>query len=192
MEITSTSFYAFFTAGTFFLLLFFRFRHIVDNCNRKVRLFLRWVSYIRILPRFSLVGPWRLITTLLQVLFLATNVYITFFNGLFKSISAKEASLRAANLLMINLTLVTAGPSLSFLASILGLPLKTFRKIHISLALTSLLCLIFHIFTTIANKRELSLHVISNRWALAVRGQNCVCHIYWLTVLSRRRSGYLS
>ncbi|KAM7182724.1 ferric reductase [Rhypophila sp. PSN 637] len=103
------------------------------------------LSYIRILRRFKHIGPWHINTIFLLAFLIGLNVYLTFFNGFFNLVSVKETSARAANLSLINVVPVIAGPSQSFLASPFGLSLRSFRKIHRSLALLSLLLVLVHV-----------------------------------------------
>jgi hypothetical protein len=122
-----------------------------------------------VLSRFKRIGPWHLNTILIIALFLGVNVYLTFFNGLFKPVFAEEASIRAANLSLINLVPVIAGPSQSFLASTLfGVSLKTFQKVHRSLAVVSTLLLLVHVIAAIVARRGFSLQIVRNVWTLAV------------------------
>ncbi|KAK3305087.1 cell surface metalloreductase, partial [Chaetomium strumarium] len=146
-------------------------------CVRGPRLLLtRLFSYIRVLSRFKRIGPWHLYTILIIALFLGVNVYLTFFNGLFKPVFVEEASIRAANLSLINLVPVIAGPSQSFLAStFFGVSLKTFQKVHRSLAVVSTLLLLVHVIAAIVARRGFSLQVVRNVWTLAA--------VVWLVAL---------
>ncbi|KAK3940987.1 hypothetical protein QBC46DRAFT_407684 [Diplogelasinospora grovesii] len=167
MEITQA--YAIAVSGTFLVLFLANYHRFIRHWIHAIRLFLSKVSYIRALRRFKRIGPWHLNTALLLAIFIIVNVYLTLFRGLFQPVSAKEVSVRAANLTLINLVPVIAGPSQSFLASIFGTSLKTFQKVYRSLALMSLLLSIFHVVAAIISMRSFFLNVISNRWAIAKR-----------------------
>ncbi|KAK3943435.1 ferric reductase [Diplogelasinospora grovesii] len=166
MEITQA--YAIAVSGTFLVLFLANYHRFIRHWIHAIRLFLSKVSYIRALRRFKRIGPWHLNTALLLAIFVIVNVYLTLFRGLFQPVSAKEVSVKAANLTLINLVPVIAGPSQSFLASIFSTSLKTFQKVHRSLALMSLLLSIFHVVAAIISMRSFSLNVISNRWAIAL------------------------
>lgn len=137
-------------------------RRLVDAFGR----FWTRFSYIRVPRRF---GSWHLNTALLLAILLGVNMYLTFFNGFFNLVSAEEMSIRSANLSLINLIPVMAGPSQSFLASrVFGISFKTFQKVHRSLALASTLLLAIHIAAALAPRGGFSLQVMSNVWAVAV------------------------
>ncbi|KXX74511.1 Ferric reductase transmembrane component 3 [Madurella mycetomatis] len=164
MELTQE--YAMALGAAFLVLLLVNFRRVVRSLLHSLQLLLSRVSYIRVLPRFTHLGPWHLNTALLFAIFLSANVYLTLFDG-FKTFPAR-AGARAANLALINLVPAIAGPSQSFLASVFGLSLKTFQKIHRSLALVSFLLLSFHVGAALVDRPAFSLKVMRNIWALAL------------------------
>jgi len=164
----NTEKYAITIWGVFLVLLLANFRRLLKLFTRAFQLLLTRLSYVRVLHRFRHIGPWNLNTIFLLAFFLGLNIYLTFFNGFFKLASIKQSSARAANLSLINLVPVIAGPSQSFLASIFGLSLRTFQKVHRSLALVSLLLLLVHVVAAIISQGAFSLRVLRNVWALVV------------------------
>jgi hypothetical protein len=86
----------------------------------------------------------------------------------FKAPSIYTASLRAADLSLINLIPAVAGPHLSFLADIFGLSLTTYRRVHRSFGIMSCFLLSLHVFTMIANRTQFPLHLAENLWGLIV------------------------
>ena len=173
---TTTQNYAIAFGGACFALFLANSRRLVRLLAYALRLLSRF-SYIRVIRRFKRdigrwhlnIGPWHLHTVLLLALFLGVNAYLILFNGFFKLVSVEETSIRAANLSLINLVPVMAGPSQSRLAStVFGVSLKTFQKVHRSLALVSTLLVALHIAAAIVARGAFPLQVVSNVWAVAV------------------------
>ncbi|KAL6413009.1 cell surface metalloreductase (FreA) [Ilyonectria robusta] len=158
----STKIYSIALSSTFVLLLLLHYRHLLSFIVRATISIIYKASYIRL-------GPWNLLSILSQVLFAAVNVYLVFFTGLFRPVSISRAAVRSGNLGLINLVPLTAGPSQSFIADILGTPLKTFQKIHRCFGVISFLLIALHVGTSIsASHTEFSLDVKQNRWAVIV------------------------
>jgi len=176
-----TQVYAAAVAGTFLALFLANsprcLRQIVRSFHA-IRLLLTRFSYLRIPAPLNRIGRWHLDTAILLTIFLLANAYLTLFTGI-KIVAAKEVRIRAANLALINLVPVMAGPSQSFLASILGISLRSFQKIHRSLAFTSLILLGIHVIAAmIVNRRTFPLNVMRNALALGVsRRPNYVARI---------------
>jgi hypothetical protein len=86
----------------------------------------------------------------------------------FEAVSLSEAGVRAAHLSLVNMAPAFAGPHLTFLADMLGVSLGTFRHIHRSAGVVSVLLLAFHIATVVAARTPFPLQVAQNMWALVV------------------------
>lgn len=186
MDITEK--YAITIWGVFLFLLLANFRRLLRLCTQAFLLLITRLSYVRILRRFKHIGPWHINTIFLLAFFFGGNVYLTFFNGFFKLVSVKETSARAANLSLINLVPVIAGPSQSFLASLFGLSLRSFQKIHRSLALLSLFLVLVHVAAVIVSQGTFSLRIVRNVWALVVSERSRhsgSCSKYSLTILPK-------
>jgi hypothetical protein len=82
----------------------------------------------------------------------------------FKVADIQSAGLRAANLSLINMIPLFAGPHLSYLADILGVPLRAYRRIHRAGGMMSFFLLIFHVLTVIATRTAFPLRVTENTW----------------------------
>ena len=171
--------YAVALAGIFVALFFmnnFYSRSLVARLSSQLKRFAQYtkllvcqLSYIQVLPRIWGIGPCHLQTSLLYALFFGINAYLTFFSGFFRIISADEASSRGANLAMITLVPVLAGPSQSFLASSIGVSFQTYQKIHVALGLTSLFLVVFHVISEVSSKGAFpSVNAWRNLWAVIV------------------------
>ena len=98
-------------------------------------LVLRYLVYPFFIHRHRLIGPWSRGAMLLRVLHVTVNIFCTGF----KIGSIAEAADRTGTLSLINMIPLFLGPHLSFLASTVGLSLKTFQAVHGWSALVSVL-----------------------------------------------------
>ena len=163
MEVTQA--YAIAAAGLFFSLSLFRIRHHIQSFLKTAHLQAsQHLIYPQLVPRQPYVGPWSRADVLLQLSYIAINVFCI----AFKAPSIRVASLRAADLTLINLIVVFAGPHLSFLADILGLSLALFRRLHRSFGLMSCFLLSFHVFTMIGSRVSFPLRQAENLWGVIV------------------------
>jgi hypothetical protein len=111
---------------------------------------------------------------IVQVLYITANVLCVGFEASslseagFEAVSLSEAGVRAAHLSLVNMAPAFAGPHLTFLADMLGVSLGTFRHIHRSAGVVSVLLLAFHITTVVAARTPFPLQVAQNMWALVV------------------------
>jgi len=156
-------------AGSFFLcLVLFRIRHYVNSFLKAVHLQAsQYLIYPQLIHRQRYLDPWSWADGLLQLSYIAVNMFCIGF----KAPSIYTASLRAADLSLINLIPAVAGPHLSFLADIFGLSLTTYRRVHRSFGIMSSFLLSLHVFTMIANRTHFPLHLAENLWGLIVSTQ---------------------
>jgi hypothetical protein len=153
-------------AGSFFFCLF------VFRIRRCIRSFLKFINfqasqyliYPRLIHRRRYLSPWSWADALLQLSYIGLNMFCIGF----KFPSIHTASLRAADLSLINLILVFAGPHLNFLADILGLSLTTYRRVHRSFGIMSCFLLSFHALTMLADRVYFPLRIADNLWGLIV------------------------
>ena len=71
-----------------------------------------------------------------------------------------QASLRASNLLLINLIPLFLGPHISFLANIFGVLLTAFCVVHHSARLMLCAMVIFHVVAIVLSPKKFILHSI--------------------------------
>jgi hypothetical protein len=163
MEITEA--YAIAAGGVFIILISINFRtHAARFWGIAALLISKYLTYPRLLARHQFAGPWTPASVVSQLIYVAINIFCVFF----KFSSIWMAGLRAANLSLVNLIPLFAGPHLSFLADLLGIPLRTYRQLHRSAGLVSFALLVFHAFTVVAMKRSFSLHIPENLFGLIV------------------------
>ena len=130
--------------------------------------------YPYILNRHALIGPWSAADVLLQVVYLTVNLFCISF----RVANLSQAGLRAGTLSLINLCPLFSGPHLDFVADLLGLSLKGYRRVHRSAAFVAFALAIFHVLVVAATKsstfRVESLHpfvIIVRAWSLNVAVQ---------------------
>lgn len=166
MEITQL--YAIATAGFFFCLVLFSYRPYTALLLKNISLLSsQHLAYPRVIHRHRYLGPWSRADVLLQLSYIAVNMFCVGFEASY----IRAAGLRAANLSLINLIPAFAGPHLSFLADILRIPLTTYHRIHRSSGIMSCCLLAFHVITVAASptsRTPLSLRSAENLWAVIV------------------------
>jgi hypothetical protein len=85
---------------------------------------------------------------LVQLYYIAVNIFCVSFNALY----LRVASVQAADLALINLILAFTSLYLSFLADLLRLILKTYYRFYRVLRAISYCLLAFYIFTILASR----------------------------------------
>jgi hypothetical protein len=118
----------------------------------------------RLILRYRYIGPWSRADVLFRLVYAATNVFCIGF----QVPDLHAASLRAANLTLINLIPLFAGLHLGFLADFLGIPVRMYGQVHQSAASIASALLIFHVLTILASHDPFSLQLATNTWALVV------------------------
>jgi hypothetical protein len=161
----TTQIYAIAAGSIFFCLLLLRTRRYIKPFLKIVNVQAsQYLIYPQLIHRHRYLGPWSWADVLLVLSYIAINM----FSIGFKSPSVHAASLRAADLSLINLVPALAGPHLSFLADIFGLSLTTYRRIHRSFGIMSCFLVSLHVFTMIASRVPFPLHKVENLWGLIV------------------------
>jgi hypothetical protein len=157
--------YAVSVGGIFaFLLLVNTLPYFQASLAFAHRLILQYLVFPQLLRRNRFVGPWSPADVLLQICYVTANAFCLGF----RAESFGEAGVRAARLSLINMVPAFAGPHLSFLADVLGVSLRTFRRIHRSAGVVSVLLLALHVATVVAAKTQFPLQDAKNMWALVV------------------------
>ncbi len=202
MDITQA--YAIGLGGLLFLLILMNFRQwLLLGWNKVVPLSLKYFVYPQI--RHRLTGAWHPAGVIAGLLYSGVNVFCV----CFKVRSVWVAGLRAANLSLINMIPLMAGPHLSFPADLLGVTLRTYRRFHRSLGLMSSVLLGFHVLTVLVEKKPFPLQISENLFGLIVcflkgscsrsteltkiRGQyhwasSCLSHTHYFAVRSTSSS----
>ncbi|EHY57102.1 hypothetical protein HRR83_002602 [Exophiala dermatitidis] len=159
MDITLA--YAIGLGGLLFLLILMNFRQwLLFGWKKVVPFSLKYFVYPQI--RHRLTGAWHPAGVIAGLLYSGVNVFCV----CFKVRSVWVAGLRAANLSLINLIPLMAGPHLSFPADLLGVTLRTYRRFHRSLGLMSSVLLGFHVLTVLVEKKPFPLQISENLFGL--------------------------
>lgn len=106
----------------------------------------------------------------------------------FKVQDIQMAGLRAANLSLINMITLFAGPYLNFLADILGVSLNTYQRVYRSVGIMSFVLLLFHVLTVIASRNSFPLRIAENMWGII--GGSLLCFLLLLSYPFLRRPSY--
>lgn len=106
------------------------------------------LSYPYLLGHHRLIGPWACADVLFHLLYIAINLFCLFFG----TSSASDIGRHAGELSLSNMMFLFLSPQLKILFNILGISLRTCRRIHGSTAWMSLIHLIVHIATAILIK----------------------------------------
>jgi hypothetical protein len=142
-----------FVGGAFSLLMLLS--HAIVLLTRYLRprmslLRMHLLHALTVPPRY-LPFSWTYAQILLQLIYLAANVFCCCFNVS----TAPGASVRAARLSLLNLIFPFFGPHLSFLCDLLGVSLYTYRIFHGSSATMSLLLALVHVIIDVDQRSRL-------------------------------------
>lgn len=163
MEITQV--YAIAAGSVFLIVIFVNLRPYITQCLEILSLMTsKYLVYPQIIHRHRYLGPWSLADVLLHLIYITVNVLCVSF----KASSIWIAGLRAANLSLINIIPLFAGPHLSFIADLLGVYLSTFQRLHRVTGIMSSALLVFHVLTVVATQHSFPLRVLENMWGLIV------------------------
>ena len=102
-----------------------------------------------IIHRHLLWGPWTRASVILHVSYVAINVFLVFF----RMESLTGVGRRAAELALINLIFPLSATHLSYLADLLGVTLRTCRRIHRVTGWMAVALLPFHIIVEVQDQQ---------------------------------------
>ncbi|KAF2672904.1 cell surface metalloreductase [Microthyrium microscopicum] len=183
MDVTQA--YAIAAGCGLFCLLLFRTRHLMKSLLKTVELRTsQFLIYPQLVRRHRYLGPWSWAGLLVPAGYIAVNMFCVGF----KASSLRVASLRAADLALINLIPAFASLHLNFPADVLGLTLKTYRRFHRVLGAMSCCLLAFHVFTSLASRTPFPLDQMENLWGLI--GASSVGLLFLLSTPFLRRLFY--
>jgi hypothetical protein len=149
MDITQA--YALAAGGTFSILLLI---NLLPYIKPSVTHFTsKHLTYLCLLHRHRLSGPWSRADVLVQLIYLTVNVFCLSF----RVSDFSKAGLRAGTLSLVNMIPLFAGPHLGFLADMLGVPLKVYRLAHHSAGLMSFLLMPVHVLSVVARRESFRL-----------------------------------
>jgi hypothetical protein len=144
------------TTGSVFaaLIILNLLRHatrVVDGASLFVR---KYLTYPFLLRRHHYAGPWSPAEILLQLSYITI---IAFCLG-FQTTSLSAIGRRSGYLALVNLIPQFAGPHLSFLADLLGLPLSIYGVLHLTVGVMSYALLLLHVGTVMVKRQAFPLH----------------------------------
>jgi hypothetical protein len=127
--------------------------------------------YPYILHRHRILGPWTRAGVVIQLAYLAINLFcvvvVLSWDGL-KAANFSDAGRRAGTLAEVNMIPLLAGPHFAFLSDLLGLSLKTIRGIHRSAGWMTAALVLLHAMAA-ASDGPLPIDVSQNLFAVVVR-----------------------
>ncbi len=121
--------YAIAAGGSIVLLLFIHSATHLTRFLRPCRTLIRkYFLLLTLVGRHRFFGPWTFAQVSLQLVYLVANI----FSASFRVSTAKEASVRAGHISLINMMPAYFGFHLSFICDMLGVSLATYRLFHAS------------------------------------------------------------
>ncbi|KJK68090.1 Ferric reductase like transmembrane component [Aspergillus parasiticus SU-1] len=122
------------------------------------------LTFQAVLRQGKYIDRWSRADIVLTMMYLGANMtcVLVYFPGM------TQAGFRAGRLSIINTILLFAGPHLSFVADMLGVSIRTCRRLHVLAGLVAILLAVFHAIVGAATKGTFSLQTPRNLWALIV------------------------
>lgn len=158
------------TAAGGFFLVFILVNFLSRTVRERIALFTsKHLTYSYFIHRHRLLGPWTRSGILVQLIYIALNVFCLGF----RVSTLPKAGLRAGNLSLANMIPLLAGPHLSFLADILSFRLDTYRRVHRSAGVMSFALLLFHVLVIAFQRTSLSLRIPEHLYGTIVYPHRC-------------------
>ncbi|KFY03642.1 hypothetical protein V490_00110 [Pseudogymnoascus sp. VKM F-3557] len=146
--------------------------------------------YPYILHRHRILGPWTRAGVVIQLAYLAINLFCVFvilsWDGL-KAANFSDAGRRAGTLAEVNMIPLLAGPHFAFLADLIGLSLKTIRGVHRSAGWMTAALVFLHAMAA-ASDGPFPIDVSQNLFAVV--GASLLCLILVLLLPLFRKLSY--
>ena len=159
-----TQIYALVAAGIFSMFILVHFRKYLNRLVNHVFLLSRHLTYPRLVHRHRFLGPWSPAVVIMQLVYIAANVFCV----TFPASSIAEIGRRAGTLAVINMVPLFAGPHLAFLGNILGTSLGTIHLIHRSAGIMTFSLSIAHVLVKAESRPSLPLDLPQNLFAVVV------------------------
>jgi len=141
--------YAIAAGGSIVLLLFIHsathLTRFLGPCRTLIR---KYFLLLTLVGRHRFFGPWTFAQVSFQLVYLVANIFC----ASFRVSTAKEASVRAGHLSLINMMPAYFGFHLSFICNMLGVSLATYRLFHASTGTMSVLFGLLHVLIHAASK----------------------------------------
>jgi hypothetical protein len=157
--------YAIAAGGVFVILIIIKYFPAIKRLIQLLVLLASdHLTYPLVLRRYRFLGPWSRADVLIQLAYLAINI----FSITFGITSFKDAWTRTGTVSVINIILLFFGFHLSFLADLLGVSLSTYRRIHRSVGSMSFLVGLFHMLAAVQSNSSYSLDASKNLYGSIV------------------------
>ncbi|OAF59117.1 hypothetical protein VC83_04114 [Pseudogymnoascus destructans] len=183
--------YAIAAVGTLCIFAFVNLLPLLIPLVTRVSIFVsKHFRYPYILHRHRILGPWTRAGVVIQLAYLALNLFCIFavlsWDGL-QAANFSDAGRRAGALAEVNMIPLLAGPHFAFLADLLGLSLKTIRGIHRSAGWMTAALVFLHAMAA-ASDGPLPIDVSQNLFA--VIGASLLCLLLVLLFPPFRKLSY--
>ena len=163
MEITQI--YAIIAGGVFLILMIIKAFPFIQQILQSLAIAIfKYLTYPFVVRRHRLMDLWSPADILLQLLYIALNVFCV----TFRANSLNEAEDRAGTLSIVNMAPLFFSLHLSFLADLLGLSLSNYRRIHHSAGTISFALVALHVFTAVNDNPVYSLRLPGNIYLVIV------------------------
>ncbi|PYI07371.1 putative metalloreductase transmembrane component [Aspergillus sclerotiicarbonarius CBS 121057] len=150
--------------SSFFRLMKSRMLQFIHTCARFI---CKELTYPYFIGRHHLLGPWTRASVMLHILYIGINLFALTFHVR----SVADAGYRAGRLSLINMVVLFAGAPLSTLADLLGISLRSCRRIHRACSWMAGSLLIIHTMVKMASEhRSFPLQHIDNLLAIIGAG----------------------
>lgn len=162
--------YAIVIASIFCVLLLINSRRWITHIVRFLSIIIsKHLIYSYALRRHRYIGPWSRASILVHLVYIAGNIAcfsLEINESSLQFSPLSQASLRAGTLSLVNLIPLFAGPHLSTVADLLGLTLDTFRQIHRSAGVMTVLLAILHVLMAVSAQLPFALNLHHNLFAI--------------------------
>ena len=159
------------TAAGGFFLVFILVNFLSQTIREKIALFtFKHLTYPYFIHRHRLLGPCTWTGILVQLIYIALNVFCLDF----RVPTLPKAGLRAGNLSLTNMIPLLIGPHLSFVADILGFRLGIYRRVHRSACVMSFALLPFHVLIVAFQQTSRSLRIPEHLYRTIVCPRRCL------------------
>ena len=152
-EMDVTQFYTIAAGGCIALWLIvhtlIRLSWLFRPCDALLR---KYFLYPLLLRRHRLLGPWTRAQVAFELIYFAANAFCT----CFMISTASDVATRAGHLSLINMVPAYFGFHLSFVCTLLGVSLPTYRLFHASTGTMSIILGVIHVVISAAGKPGLS------------------------------------
>jgi hypothetical protein len=164
--------YAIAAGGTFFVAALVHLLPYISPLVTYVSVSIsKHLTYPYLIERHRIVGPWTRAGVVMQLVYVAANLFCAGFGAS----TIADAGLRAGTLAVVNMIPLFAAPHFAFAADLIGMSLKTIRGIHRSAGFMVFLLGLLHVVTVVASNVSLHLDLTRDLFAVIVCVPPLIC-----------------